>query len=355
MRYSLFLLRSVMFLVFVNIAGTAWGQVLTVNTVTRPPFSMMQDGENVGFTVNLVEALADRLGREYEFRRVDSFAQMLLDVTDGTADMAAANISVTASREADMDFSHPIFESGLKIMLAADEMREPSLVKALLSKDLAIAIGIAFLLLAGGGMLMWAVERRAQPYFDRPFKEAWFPSFWWALNLVVNGGFEERVPRTPIGRVFGVFLVISSLFVVSVFVAKITAVMTVEAISGNVNSVNDLYGKEVGTLTGSTAAGFLDRREVDYQGFANLENMFAAFETGDVRVVVFDAPVLDYYTSHEGRGVGRTIGQVFLQESYGIALPQGSQLKEEVNRALLEMREDGTYDAIYKKWFGRLN
>ncbi len=349
----MFFLRSITFLVLVNLAGTAWGQVLTVNTVTRPPFSMMEDDRDDGFTVNLVEALAERLGQDVEFRRVDSFPQMLIDVVDGTADMAAANISVTASRELTMDFSHPIFESGLKIMIAADDMTEPSLFRALLSKELAIAIGVAFLLLAGGGMLMWTVERRAQPYFDRPLKEAWFPSFWWALNLVVNGGFEERVPRTPIGRVFGVFLVISSLFIVSVFVAKITAVMTVEAISGNVNSVNDLYGKQVGTLSGSTAAGFLDRREVDYRAFGDLPDLLAAFEEGAIRVVVFDAPVLDYYTSHEGHGIGRTIDQVFLQESYGIALPQGSPLKEEVNRALLEMREDGTYDAIYRKWFGR--
>lgn len=343
-----------MFLFAVSVAGMAWGQTLVVDTVTRPPFSMVEDGKDTGFTINLVEALFERLELPFTINRLDNFSQMLLNVALGEADMAAANISVTSTREADMDFSHPIFESGLQIMVATEDMRQPSLLRALISKDLAIAIGIAFLLLAGGGMLMWTVERHAQPYFDRPLKEAWFPSFWWALNLVVNGGFEERVPRTPIGRVFGVLLVISSLFVVSVFVAKITAVMTVEAISGNVNSVNDLYGKQVGTISGSTAAGFLDRREVDFQGFNSLEDMFDAFETGSIRVVVFDAPVLNYYTNHQGRGIGQTVGQVFLQESYGLALPQGSPLKEDINRALLEMREDGTYNAIYKKWFGRL-
>lgn len=348
------LLRSLMFLFAVSVAGMAWGQTLVVDTVTRPPFSMVEDGKDTGFTINLVEALFERLEVPFTINRLDNFSQMLLNVALGEADMAAANISVTSTREADMDFSHPIFESGLQIMVATEDMRQPSLLRALISKDLAIAIGIAFLLLAGGGMLMWTVERHAQPYFDRPLKEAWFPSFWWALNLVVNGGFEERVPRTPIGRVFGVLLVISSLFVVSVFVAKITAVMTVEAISGNVNSVNDLYGKQVGTISGSTAAGFLDRREVDFQGFNSLEDMFDAFETGSIRVVVFDAPVLNYYTNHQGRGIGQTVGQVFLQESYGLALPQGSPLKEDINRALLEMREDGTYNAIYKKWFGRL-
>ena len=199
---------------------------------------------------------------------------------------------------------------------------------------------------------MWTFERRAQPYFDRPLKEAWFPSFWWALNLVVNGGFEERVPRTPIGRMFGVVLVVSSLFVVSVFVAKITAVMTVDAITGSVNSVNDLYGKRVGTIKDSTAAGFLDRREIQYREFDGLSELIEAFEEGNIRVVVFDAPILSYYSTHEGARFGRTIGSVFLKENYGIIFPHGSPRVEEVNRTLLALREDGTYDAIYRRWFG---
>ncbi|CUI01514.1 transporter substrate-binding domain-containing protein [Leisingera aquaemixtae] len=337
-----------------------WGQllsaqVLTVNTVTRPPFSMLDDGADTGFSLELLNLLAERLNWEYRINRTDSFADMLGGVSSGEADLAAANISITARREVLMDFSQPIFESGLQIMVQADDVRQPSLLRALLSWDLAAAIGVAFLLLFGGGMVMWAFERRAQPYFDRPLQEAWFPSFWWALNLVVNGGFEERVPRTPVGRVFGVVLVVSSLFIVSVFVAKITAVMTVEAISGSVNSVNDLYGKSVGTIEGSTAAGFLNRREIDYSAYAGLEDMLAGFERGEVTAVVFDAPVLNYYVQQGGHRFGYTVGQPFLRENYGLVFPAGSPLVEEVNQALLAMQEDGSYDALYRKWFGSQN
>ncbi|WP_291728035.1 transporter substrate-binding domain-containing protein [Leisingera sp. F5] len=337
-----------------------WGQllsaqVLTVNTVTRPPFSMVEEGRDTGFSLELLKILAGRLNWEYRVNRTNSFAEMLDGVRGGAADLAAANISITASREIAMDFSHPIFESGLQIMVQADEIRQPSLVRALLSWDLAAAIGIAFLLLFGGGMLMWVFERRAQPYFDRPLNEAWFPSFWWALNLVVNGGFEERVPRTPVGRMFGVVLVVSSLFIVSVFVAKITAVMTVEAISGSVNSVNDLYGRSVGTIGGSTAAGFLDRREIDYSAFNGLDEMLGAFEAGEVTALVFDAPVLNFYVQQGGHQYGHTIGQPFLRENYGLVFPAGSPLVEEVNQALLAMQEDGSYDALYRKWFGSQN
>jgi polar amino acid transport system substrate-binding protein len=46
------------------------------------------------------------------------------------------------------------------------------------------------------------------------------------------------------------------------------------------------------------------------------------------------------------------VGSPFNEEVYGIAVNQGSPLREQINRALLQLREDGTYDVIYAKWFG---
>ncbi|MCE8507203.1 transporter substrate-binding domain-containing protein [Ruegeria pomeroyi] len=345
-------------LISVCLALGLWPQVLlaqslNVTTVTRPPFSFVEDGAETGFSIDLLSALADKLGWTYTLDRKDRFSDMLTAVIDGEADMAIANISITAARETEMDFSQPIFESGLQILVPSESNAGSSLLRALLSRDLFMAIGAAFFILLTGGMLMWYFERRAQPYFDRKLHEAWFPSFWWALNLVVNGGFEERVPRTAFGRLFGVVLVISSLFVVSVFTARITSVMTVEAISGSINSINDLYGQEVGTIDGSTAAGFLNRRDIGFAAFSNLDEMITAFEKGTLDAVVFDAPILSYYASHQGKGKAVTAGSVFLSENYGIAFPTGSSRVEDVNQALLALREDGTYDQLYRKWFGR--
>jgi polar amino acid transport system substrate-binding protein len=347
------------FLFVLSLSVSLWAQssaaqVLTVSTVTRPPFSMTQDGAETGFSIELLEALAHTLDWEYEINRTELFSDMLNSVVDGRADMAIANISITSAREIAMDFSQPIFESGLQIMIPAEKLRTPSIWRALLSRDLLVALGIAFVLLIGGGMLMWVFERRAQPYFDRPARNAWFPSFWWALNLVVNGGFEERVPQTIFGRLFGVLLVLSSLFVVSVFVAKITSVMTVEAITGSVNSVNDLYGQRVGTIQGSTAAEFLQRRDIDFRGFDGLDTLLAGFEAREIDAVVFDAPILSYYANQGGKDMASMAGSVFRRENYGMIFPTGSPLVEEVNQALLALREDGTYDGIYRKWFGAL-
>jgi integrase len=57
--------------------------------------------------------------------------------------------------------------------------------------------------------------------------------------------------------VFAIFLVVSSLFLLSLFVATITSKMTVEALQENVDSINDLEGQRVATITESTSAAFL--------------------------------------------------------------------------------------------------
>lgn len=326
-------------------------QELRVATVNRPPFSMTEDGVETGFSVELWRAMAADMGRETRFEMAPQFGDMLALVEQGEADAAIANISITAAREQAFDFSQPIFESGLQIMVHADAAK-PSIWSALFSKDILVAIALSFGVLFAGGMLMWRFERGREGYFDLTAKKAAFPAFWWALNLVVNGGFEERVPRSVFGRLFGVLLVVSSLFVVSLVVAKITATLTVAEIQGSVNSVNDLYGKKVGTTRGSTASTYLDNRSLNHRGYEDFASLLAAFESGALDAVVFDAPILAYYVNTTGQGEAALAGPVFLRENYGIVLPSGSPLAEPLNQSLLRLRENGTYDEIYRKWFG---
>ena len=320
-------------------------------TVERPPFAMSGEDAPTGFAIDLMTAIATEMGQTVSFEVSDSFPEMLQMVETAQVDGAIANISITRDRESRMDFSQPIYHGGLRIMVPRDQ-DGVSIWSTLISLDLALAILAAFALLLGGGMLMWFFERDKQPYFEGNAKQAMFPAFWWALNLVVNGGFEERMPRSIFGRLFGTFLVISSLFVVSVFVAHITASITVSAISGSIHSVTDLDGKRVGTTDGSTASIFLGDRGMVYAGYDSLDTLLGDFEQGELDAVIFDGPILAHYAQNEGARYGEVLDSVFRPESYGIALPTGSPLREDINVALLRLIETGVYSDLSVKWFG---
>lgn len=341
--------RSLALLIWLTLLPFAAGaQTLVFSTVERPPFSMGAP-EHDGFSIALMRMIAAQIERDVTFETATDFAEMLGRVQSGEVDGAIANISITAEREGVLDFSLPIFESGIQILVAGST--QAGFWQQILTWEVAAYILLAFVVLFGGGMLMWVFERRVQPFFERPAREALFPNFWWALNLVVNGGFEERMPRSVAGRFLGVFLVVASLFGVSIFVARITAAMTVTALTSSIDSINDLDRRRVGSVAGSTASLFLDAREVRHGAYPGFAEMITAFEAGEVEALVYDGPLLRYYLRRFPQTDAYLLDRVFRSEDYGIALPTGSPLREDINQAVLKLRESGAYGELVDTWF----
>ena len=331
--------------------GAGADRTFKIATIERQPFAMAEGDDYSGFSIELWQALARELGVRTEFVLATSFSDMLRQVQAGEVDAAIANISITSAREAVMDFSQPIFDAGLQV-LVREGAGTNGVVAALFNLQILGWLATALAVLLAAATLMWLFERRMQPYFEYPYREGLWRSFWWALNVVVNGGFEERIPRSWPGRLFAVCLVIASLFLVSIFVAKITATLTVGQLRSNIQGYTDLYSKRVGTTSGSTSAAFLKSKSIRFKDFPDTASMFEALDGGALDAVVHDAPILAYYAATEGKGRARTVGTIFRPEKYGIALPQGSAMLEPINRNLLRLRENGTYGELIERWFG---
>lgn len=326
---------------------------LSVATVERTPFAIKQDdGTLSGFSVDLWQLVASQIGVESNLQVLESFSELLAKVESGEADIAIGNISITAEREARLNFSHPVFDAGLQIMVPADG-GSGGLIDAVFNWRMAGLVAAAALLVFVVGNLMWFFERHKAPYFQRSYRDGLWPSYWWAMHALISGGFEEHVPRSIPGRILGTVLLISTLFLVSAFVATLTSAMTVSQLQSDIRSVADLPGKNVGTTAGSTASAYLTDRKIKHQTFDSIKALFAAVRNKKLEAVVHDAPILAYYASHEGQGEVTLTGPLFKAEKYGIALAETSPLLEQVNRALLKLRENGQYQRVYERWFGR--
>ena len=91
--------------VWANIQDTG---VIRVGTdPTWPPYQMLDDnGEIVGFEVDIANECAERLGLTIEWNDV-SFDSIILSVDQGTLDMGVSGFSVTAKRLAEVSFTLP--------------------------------------------------------------------------------------------------------------------------------------------------------------------------------------------------------------------------------------------------------
>jgi polar amino acid transport system substrate-binding protein len=91
--------------------GGGGGAPLTVGSdVPYPPFEEFgkTKSEFKGFDVELVEAIAKKIGREVEFQDT-SFDTIFRDLAQGKFDMVASATTITQEREESVDFTNPYY------------------------------------------------------------------------------------------------------------------------------------------------------------------------------------------------------------------------------------------------------
>jgi polar amino acid transport system substrate-binding protein len=330
----------------------------TILVVTKPlePFVIyLNNGELAGFSIDLWEAIAQDLGLEYEWVRVDEVTEQLEAVENDQADVAIAGISMTPEREQVIDFSHPYFDAGLQIMTSAQpELTPDSLLTIIFSPALLRVFGLGLLTLLVMAHVIWLTERRSNPTMPDRYLSGIWESLWWSLSTIATLEYgDKEKPRGKLKRLLAMALVVFSIILIAQFTASITASLTVQQLTGVIEGPTDLPGKRIATVEGSTSALYLESIDVNYTGVGRIEEAYELLESDNLDAIVFDAPVLLYYSANEGNGKVQVVGSIFQRETYGIALPTGSSLREPINNELLRLRQNGTYDQIYEKWFGR--
>ena len=208
-----------------------------------PPFeSQDENGELVGFDIDLMQAIGEQAGVEVEFESLP-FDGLIPALQAGAIEAAISGMTITEERAETVDFSRPYFRAGLAIAVAEDDTETTSL-ESLEGKTIAVQIGTT-----GANMAGTVKDANVSTFDSAPL----------ALQELSNGNADAVINDAP---------------------ATLDAIAT-----GNIGGV-------------------------------------------------------------------KVVGELLTEEFYGIAMPQDSPNLEALNTALEELIANGTYDAIYEKWFG---
>ncbi|RCV90601.1 transporter substrate-binding domain-containing protein [Billgrantia montanilacus] len=95
-----------------------------VKVVTDPsfvPFEMLDPdtGEMIGFDMDIINEVADRAGFEVDLTTME-FAGIIPAVQTGSQEIAIAGVTITEERAEIVDFSDPYYDSGLQIIVRAE-------------------------------------------------------------------------------------------------------------------------------------------------------------------------------------------------------------------------------------------
>lgn len=351
-KITLFILQGLMLSIITGQSHAAT-EALQIGVREIPPFVMKQpDGRYTGVSIELWQRIANQLGLNYEYRSKD-LAGLLEGLKTGELDAAVAALTVTAEREQDLDFSHPFHSSGLSIAVPRTPSGAWATLRAAFSWEFINALAVLVLLLMAVGVIIWLLERRANPgQFGGKAHEGVGSGFWWSAVTMTTVGYGDKAPVTPAGRIVAILWMFFSVITISGFTATIASVFTVQQLSGPVSGPDDLDRVTVGTVRGSTSEKYLLDHGIRVQYFDDINSALRALPEQQIGAVVYDAPIMRYLVNTDADGSLEVLPGSFVRQDYAFGLPAGSKLREPLNRALLDTLSDPAWSKTLESYLG---
>lgn len=351
---------AALWMVAMLFAAPAWSQSappqIRVASFPLEPFVVVKGATPEGFAIDLWDEIARRMGATMTYRVAANSDDMLELLRSGQADVGVGGLFYSAERDRDFDFSYPILETGLGIMVRDSGGITPpnwllSFVDLLFSRSSLTWLGIALLLVAVAAHLLWLLEQLERQRPRERYFPAIFHAMYWAATTLLGQG-SRRPPRSWTASGLTVLWMFVGIIFVASYTAQLTTKLALREFHSTISSPNDLAGRKVATPAGSTTIPILHRYHAKVLECASDDELYQSLLQGKVDAVVLGATALRYYAAHEGRGLVRLAGRPFATNNVGFAFPLASPLRKQVDYILLQMHEDGTYHRIRTQWLG---
>jgi len=329
---------------------------LAVGISPFTPFVIIGEDQAEGYSIDLWKRVAEELGVSYRFVESKGVSDKLQNLVDEGVDVAIGGISITEERERVIDFTHPYFHTGLGILVKTQSSFSlDTFLETFLTRERLTTIGVFLLLVFAAGHIIWLVERKqdaGKRSFNRNYLPGIFEGMYWSVVTASTVGYGDRVPRSWAGRLLAILLIISFLPFFAFFIARLSSDITLHELHTAIEGPRDLVDRRVGVVRGTTSQDTADNLSADTVVFDNIDAAYRSLLDGGLDAVVYDRPNMRYFALREGKGRVEVVAAVFAPQDYGIAVVQGSHLREKINHIILSMIENGQMAEIRSRWLG---
>lgn len=314
-----------------------------------------RDTKPIGAMIDVWQELARRLDVTTEFVPKKTFVDLMGAVINGEADVSLGPMAITEERERTLDLTHPVFHSGMRIAVRQKtDTGFLTAIRSMLSWQLLALLGLVLAMAIVSGHLLWWFERRRNPRsFPPEYPRGVGEALWWIASTIVTGGCDDKHVDSPRGRVLAFLWMIGGIGLIATFTSLLTATMTAERVAGTIRGPRDLVGRTVSCQRRSPMADTMRQRGAIVMEHDTLHTAADALVLGMVDAVVGENQQMMALVS-QGKHPGvMLVGPIFESFDCGLGLPPGSPLRERLNKAILAIREDGSFDRIRDRWLGR--
>jgi cystine transport system substrate-binding protein len=123
--------------------------------------------------------------------------------------------------------------------------------------------------------------------------------------------------------------------------------------TNNITKLDDIKGKNVGVGGGTTFEEVANSvAGANVKLYKTVNDYIADLENKRLDVIINDQLLMSYNIKGKNLPIKITSG-ILNKDEIGMAIKKGNEdFVKKVNKALADIKEDGTYKEIYKKWFG---
>ncbi|WP_198160113.1 transporter substrate-binding domain-containing protein [Photobacterium sp. J15] len=348
------LLFTMFCLVITNHCNAETAHKLKIGTKVSPPFAMKNDKEQwIGISIDLWRELALQNNLSYEFVETDLKGLINL-VSNNQLDASIAAITITHTREQQVDFSHAYFTTGLAIAVPAEQNSAwRKVIAGFFSRDFIKVVFLLCSLLAILGTVIWLIERKKnQEQFGGTPLEGIGSGFWWAAVTMTTVGYGDKAPKTITGRFIALIWMFAAIILISSITAAITTSLTLSELTSTVQGPQDLNRVRVGTLKNSSSEAYLVSIDANFKHYPTLQQALARLLTGEIDAVLYDSPILKFEINRHFKQKITLIPGEFEPQAYGIAIQTNSPLREQLNRSILSLKEQPSWKEILYRYQG---
>ena len=339
-----------------DVAPTA-PRIVRVGVYEVPPFAEPDAALKwKGFAVVLFEASAIQLQMVPEFRQYANIDELMSAVEKGEVEAGIGNIMVTSKRLAQVDFSQPILDGGLRVMVPSDRTHTLRRLWNGLVED--GHVQVLFWALVGMlalSVVVMAVLRRLDQEFSKHWHEGFAEAMYHVVSVMMTGktSYKGKLGPAWLGRVIASVWLVFGVASVAYFTSSITSVMTADTMSDAVHGPKDLPGRTVGVITGSVGARYCAEHGIDVVTYDTLDEAARALADRVTDAVVSDAQSLEFYdVSHPQVNVA-VVGEMFERRHYAFPINRAAEdLRRRIDVVLVGLREDGMLEQLRRRSFG---
>lgn len=327
---------------------------VTVGVYVHPPFVMKTDDSFTGLAIELWNRMAGQLDLDSQFVEFDNVGALVDATASGEIDAAVTNMTVTRDRVERIDFTHPWFDAGQRIMVNAErDTGAWDLFRGLSdSGHLRAYAWIAFVVVVAS-LIMTIFDRHFDSDFPRRWRDGISESFYTVMSVATSGRSPSRKNLFGwIGRIWQALWLVCGIAVLAYVTSSVTSVMTTLSLTNQINSVSDLPGRVIGVQPGSVAADYARQEGLNTRSFEQLDQAVNALMAGQIDAIIDDAPVLEYYAQSHPQQLVSVVGPIFEPDKYAFGLNHRSDLTRPLTVQLIGAHESGLIEEIRTRYFG---